>query len=143
MDEKEPQAGCYLLLVFTDASCGEDVIGLGYIIRVNGQEYKGSTYIEGDYTSMEAEYLALKEAVQAAEWIRDTDSHLNLYTDCDPLARKMTQKNGCAEWNKRYDEFHELASDWAWHINWIPRTRNREADELASLGLRKGRDATA
>lgn len=129
------------MLIFTDASCGEDVVGLGYVVKYDGEQYEGATYLEGDYTSMEAEYLALKEAIKATEWMRENDRNLDLYTDCDPLVGKMEQKNGCKEWNERYEEFHELASDYNWTLRWIPRKRNGDADELASLGLRKGRSA--
>lgn len=73
--------------------------------------------------------------------MREEDRNLELYTDCDPLVGKMEKKNGCKEWNERYEEFHELASDYNWRLRWIPRKRNSDADELASLGLRKGRSA--
>jgi len=140
VDEKA-NLGCFGLLIFTDASRGEEVIGIGYIIRINGEKYTNSTYIEGNYTSMEAEYIALKTAVEDSKFIRETDRRVDLYSDCDPLVRKMNKKNGSEKWNKRHDEFQEVASDYNWNLHWVPRTNNRDADELASLGLRRGRDA--
>lgn len=61
MDEKATNLpGWYRLIIHTDASCGDGVVGVGYTIRMDGEVYEGKTHYEGNYTSMEAEYSLSK-----------------------------------------------------------------------------------
>lgn len=133
MDEKATnQPGWYRLIIHTDASCGDGVVGVGYTIRMDGEVYEGSTHYEGHYTSMEAEYLALKEAARVAARFFDSRQHLFFYTDCQGLVEKMEEPNGCEKWNEKRDKLLSiLARVSEWSIKWIPRDRNRDADALA------------
>lgn len=126
------------MIIFSDASCGDDVIGVGYVIRADDRQYIGSTYYEGEYTSMEAEYIALREAIETARWLH-SDEYLNLYTDCDPLVHKLEAANGSDAWNRRRREFLAQMDGREWGLSWVPRERNREANRLAREGLAKGR----
>lgn len=133
MDEKAiPSPGWYRLIIHTDASCGDRVVGVGYTIRIDGEVYEGATHYEGSYTSMEAEYLALKEAAQVAARFFGKREHLFFYTDCRGLVEKMEEPNGCEKWNEKRDKLLSiLGRVSAWSIKWVPRERNTDADALA------------
>lgn len=126
------------MLIFSDASCGDEVIGFGYVIQINGERYSSSGYLEGDYTSMESEYLAMMKALRAASFLKTEDDFLMLYTDCDPLIDKMSQWNGSKKWNDRRKKFLSETEEFECNIRWLPRNHNTEAHELAHSGLRKG-----
>lgn len=121
------------MIIHTDASCGDGAIGVGYTIRVGDELYEGSTIYEGSYTSMEAEYLALKEAAQSVVRFFDCDEHLFIYTDCAGLVDKMEEPNDSDKWNQNRNELLSILSELPeWSMKWIPRERNRDADSLAS-----------
>lgn len=133
VDEKAIcQPGWYRLIIHADASIGDRGVGVGYTIQTDGTVYEGSTHYEGSFTSMEGEYLALKEAARIAVQFFDSRQHLLFFTDCQGLVKKMEEPNGSERWNEKRDSFLEiLARVSTWSIKWIPRGRNRDADALA------------
>ena len=122
------------MIIHTDASCGDLEVGVGYTIQVDGEVYKGSTSFKGKFTSMEAEFLALKEAACVAAYHFDTKQHVFFYTDCQGLVEKMEEPNGDEKWNeKRSLLLSILKTIGNWSIKWVPRERNRDADALANF----------
>jgi|APHM01.1.fsa_nt_gi hypothetical protein len=78
--------------VYTDASRGENVIGVGYVIKLkNGTEMSGKRYqFVGDYSSMDAEWCALMEGLEiACEHQTAYDNSIDVVIDCRPLVRKV------------------------------------------------------
>lgn len=128
--------GWYRVIIHTDASCGDGVVGVGYTIRIDGNVHKGSTHFEGHYTSMEAEFLALKEAAHVAARFFPTKEHVFFYTDCQGLVEKMEDVNDTEKWNDRRNRVVEILANGGlygsnWSVKWVPRERNRDADALA------------
>lgn len=125
----------------TDASHDEDVIGIAYIIEddIEDIHVEGKQYIEGDYTSMEAEYHALMFGIHAASWYGgDT---LVVCTDCQPLVDKMYYPDANSQkWYDMRSECHALLNTFdCWEMNHIPRSHNERADRLAKEALWFGR----
>lgn len=111
------------------------------MIQHDGRTYEGKAYYEGSYTSMEAEYLALKEAARVAADFFNPNEHLFFYTDCQPLVDKLIGPTDCEEWHERRQDFLGVLSEYAntWSLKWVPRKRNGEADALATTAMDKGR----
>lgn len=129
----------YRLLIHTDASLSGNVVGIGYTIRANQTTHENATYVEGDYTSMEAEFMALKTAAQVAVEYFDSDEHIFFYTDCKALAEKI--EDPCEDWADRAEELRSILAP-EWTLKWIPRERNNKADSLAHTGRRRGKQAS-
>lgn len=124
------------MIIHTDASCGDSAVGVGYVIRVDGRVYEGSSRFEGSYTTMEAEYLALREAAGAVAGMFNSDQQVFFYTDCSGLVTKMEEPNEADPWIDRREELHVVLAEagfvpTSWTVQWVPRERNREADALA------------
>lgn len=132
----------YRLLIHTDASLSDGIVGIGYTIRADQQTHENSTFLEGeDYTSMDGEFLALKQAAEVVSEFFDTSQHIFFYTDCQALKRKLEDPD-CQKWHERRRSLSELLKG-NWSIKWIPRERNNKADELAHVGRRRGSTQTA
>lgn len=121
----------YRLLIHTDASLSDGVVGIGYTIRVNQQTHENSTFVEGSYTSMEAEFLALKQAAKVVAEYFEAKEHIFFYTDCKSLSEKLKDPDG--KWNKRVEALKSILQR-EWTVRWIPRERNNRADSLAHVG---------
>lgn len=119
------------MLIHTDASLSDNIVGIGYTIRVNQETHENATYVEGDYTSMEAEFMALKEAAKVASEYFDAKEHIFFYTDCKGLAEKLENPDG--KWGKRVKKLKSILKR-NWSVKWIPRERNGKADRLAHTG---------
>jgi ribonuclease HI len=131
-----PTSRWYSLLIHTDASLSDNIVGIGYTIRVNQETHENATYVEGDYTSMEAEFLALKEAAKVVAEFFDAKEHVFFYTDCKGLAKKLEDPDG--KWAERVQKLKSiLHRDWS--VKWIPRERNNKADSLAHVGRDRAR----
>lgn len=136
--------------VWTDASCddSEDIFGIGYVIILkSGAEITGKHYQHGDYTSMEAEYFALMEALQIAkESMTEYDNEIDVVTDCKPLVDKIREPDDL--YDDRWFEYrrHALNSLFdfeKWDLYWEERSnteQNEEANRLAREAMWQGRD---
>lgn len=123
------------MLIHTDASLSDNIVGIGYTIRVNQQTHENSTFVEGDYTSMEAEFMALKQAAEVVSEFFNEKEHIFFYTDCKGLAEKLENPDG--KWAERVEKIRSILHQ-NWSVKWIPRERNNKADRLAHTGRRRG-----
>lgn len=115
--------------VYTDASRDENVVGIAFISDVS----EGSRYIVGEYTSMEAEFLAVNNALRRCT----SEDELHIHTDCQPLVRKIA--NG-EEYDGLYETFDWLARKYdAVAIEYVPREENRAADRKAKEAFWEGK----
>lgn len=125
--------------LYTDGARDGDVVAMGWVIEtMNGVE-QDHRYMHGDYTSMEAEYFALLDGLRHA---RRFDDEVMVFTDCDPLVRKMRDSDRSDDvWHDRKIGCDRLLDkfEW-WQIKWIPREQNEDANTQATIALRKGRD---
>lgn len=96
----------------------------------------------GTYTSMEAEYHALTEALRVASIESDSRECVEAYTDCEPLVTKMRVPDGNSdEWYSRRQGCHWLLNKFDdWELEHVPRSHNQKADELAKNALLAGRE---
>lgn len=128
-------SGWHRVIIHTDGSHSHGAVGIGYVIRDGQETYEGQASFEGNYTTMEAEFLALREAARDASDRVDPDEHLYFYTDCSGLVDKMEGPNECEEWDEKRQAFlralAEAAPATRWSVSWVPRERNRDADALA------------
>ena len=129
------------ITIHTDAARGEHVSGLGYIIQGEISR-KGRKVLLGEYTSMEAELHALLEAVRVASFDSDARSECVVRTDCEPLVRKIR-----ASENERDDwEQYRRSATWLldkfddWDVQYVFRSNNQDAHELAREALFEGRE---
>jgi len=123
------------LLIHTDASLCDNIVGIGYTIRVDQRTHENATFVEGNYTSMEAEFEALKQAAKTVTEFFDATEHIFFYTDCKALKQKLEDPEG--KWAERVETLRSLLN-WEWSVKWIPRERNDKADRLAHAGREQG-----
>lgn len=127
--------------VYSDASHDEDVIGIAYVLRDERLDVdeSGRRYIEGEFTSMEAEYIALMTGVRMASHY--TNEVLIALTDCRPLMYKLLQRDGNSDkWDQFFWQARAMLESFdEWQINHIERANNQEADALARAALHRGR----
>jgi len=129
--------------IYTDAARGNQCSGLGY--TMSGEvSIEGHKYLEGHYTSMEAELHALLEAVRLASIESEHREYCEVYTDCKPLRAKI-----CGREDEREDwAEYRTSARWllnkfdSWEVNYSPRSSNEEAHELARAALFEGREST-
>jgi len=126
------------VIIHTDASCKENIVGLGYIIKNNSNNntHENATFKTGDYSSMDAEYLAVREAAKVVENHFEAEMPVYFYTDCQALTKKLDNPDS-DKWKKRVQEL-SLIMTQEFRVKWIPRERNRKADSLAGTGRRRG-----
>lgn len=129
-------------VVYVDASRDDHVSGIGYTIRGKNIDIQDNKYLEGHYTSMEAEFHALVEAVRVASQASDDREECEVYTDCEPLVRKV-----CGGPDERRDwEQYRQSARWllnkfeTWELRHTSRDFNEDAHQLARDALREGRD---
>lgn len=125
--------------VETDASRGDEVVGIGYVIRSTAT-YTGSAYYVGEYTSMEAEHLALVHGLSNA--LSESSGAVEVYVDCQPLVGKILGEEPLsANWSKRRDATHQLLDGFDyWSLKWIPRDENADANRLAQEAFWRGEE---
>lgn len=134
-----------MLILHTDASVKSDVgVGIGWHIQTWGDDKhsllktvdKGHDYLLDQYTSEEAELMAIargiKEALRHGE--RTT---LRIRSDCRPLVKKINTREPVRD-GKYIDALYELlAYVDEWEIRWVSRTKNQCADRQAHVALDK------
>ena len=124
--------------VYTDAARDDDIAAMAWrIVLDDGDTIEDSRYITGNYTSMEAEYFALLDGLRIA---RRYGQKVSVYTDCEPLVRKMRVPDDDLEWHERREGCHRLLQKFeSWEMEWTPRSNNSRADRLAYEALERGR----
>ena len=120
--------------VYTDASRRENVVGIGYVIQLDST-YDGSTSFEGEYSSMDAEILAILEGLRVAS--QTHRGHVTIHTDCNPAAHKLTSKQD-GKWKEYQESFEWLVSKFeSYELKTIDRAENTQADHRAREALWK------
>jgi len=128
--------------IYSDASSDDNIAGLGWVIVLDsGEEISANTFLQGEYTSMQAEYFGVLYALRHAK--KESTSHVDIYVDCEPLIEKMRVPDGKSEdWYKRRRGCHRLLNKFdSWELVWIPRSCNSDADRLAYEALEEGRNS--
>lgn len=127
--------------VYTDAARDDEYSAMAWEIHVEGETYTGSRWLDGHYTSMEAEYFALLDGLRMAK--RYGNGDVEIYCDCRPLVEKMRVPDGYNEtWYQRRVGCHRLLNKFDdWELNWTPRSTNTEADRLAYEALEDARQS--
>lgn len=136
---KQPQREYDSILVYTDGAYhhDRDLAAVGFVLQTRGGEtiYRGSEPVSST-SSMESEAKAMQKGIEMAQSFNAT--HIMVYTDCNPLKKKVTGENPV---KKRHREIKQSLSEFSEATIFdIPRKRNEEADDLASLALRKQKD---
>lgn len=127
---------------FTDGSRGETVSGIGYVLS-GAVEAEGARILDGEFTSMEVELHALLEAVRVATIRSSSRESITIYTDCEPLVRKLrdAQTNG-ARWERyRESALWLLGKFDSWDIRHTDRDMVEDAHDLARAALERGRNS--
>lgn len=134
--------------VFTDASKGEGVFGLGYVIDLKtGARIEGKRYVEGEYTSMEAEWHAMMQGIEIAKQnVTSYDTDIEVIVDCQPLVDKIREPDDMYDdkwFNYRSRALEVLFDFEEWDLYWRERStteQNKRANRLAREALWQGRD---
>lgn len=136
--------------IWTDASCDDrnDIFGIGYVIILkSGAKITGKKYQTGNYTSMEAEYYALMEALTIAEDSKTSyDNEVEVSVDCRPLVDKIREPDDL--YDDKWFEYrrHALGMFFEfdeWDLYWEERNTaqyNKDANRLAREAMWEGRD---
>lgn len=130
-----------IVVVYSDAARGDHVSGLGYVIE-GEVSIEGCKFIVGDYTSMEAEYHALMEALRVAAAESSSMTKVEAYVDVEPLVTKMRVPDGYSQdWFDRRAGCHRMLNKFDdWKLECISRKHNGDAHDLARCALFEGRE---
>lgn len=136
---KQPQREYDNLLIYTDGAYHHhrEIGAIGFVLQTRGGDtiYRGSEPVSST-SSMESEAKAMRKGIEMAQLFNAT--HVMIYTDCNPLKNKI---NGEKPIKKIHRRIKELLTEFEEATIFdIPRNRNEEADDLASLALRKEKD---
>lgn len=125
----------------TDASNEKGVgVGIGYVANVDGNTIKNGQFIENDVTSTEAEMLSTAWSIK----------NLSEYIDIDPRDYTLVVKTDCENTVNKYES--NYVSRYMRFIRyysrkykemlmfWISRSSNQEADKIAKVHLRRGKE---
>lgn len=129
------------LYIYVDASRGDQCSGLGYVMKGEVND-RGRKTLYGTYTSMEAEFHALVEALRIASQASQSNEYCEVYVDVEPLTDKMREPDDNSEdWRDYRRSFHWLANKFdEWELEHIPREHNEDAHKLAREALFEGRE---
>lgn len=132
------------MVVNADASVQDHVgVGIGWHIQTWSDTQgrllktitKGYDYLSDNYTSEEAEMLALTRAVKEALEEGERD-YLRIKSDCKPLVEKIKDGRTIKGSGAYMDSFfHLLDFVDEWEIQWVKRNKNSCADRQASTAL--------
>ena len=109
--------------------------GIGIVIQSKSQK-KGFYFYTGLSTNNEAEYKALIRALKIS--ITNGLKNLNIFSDSELLCNQI---NGTYKVKSdTLKNFHKEATNLikkvnTFSINYIPRTKNKEADKLANIAM--------
>lgn len=137
--------------IYSDGACNnkEDRpdMGLGIAVFIEGgyQEelsraiHVSSTIRKEKLTSNVAEWFACIEAMRIASFLKEPNNTIRFFSDSEII---VNQFNGLYYINKpEFRELNTLAHKFAEKasiasITWIPREKNKKADELSKIGLK-------
>lgn len=130
------------ITIYSDAARDDAISGLGYVIE-GEVTIEGKRFLTGHYTSMEAEYHALTEALRVASINSEDREYVEAYTDCQPLVTKMRVPDGNSEdWYDRRRGCHRLLRKFDdWSLEYTSRSANEDAHRLAREALFEGRES--
>lgn len=131
-----------MIVVHSDACKrpGTDGIGLGWVIKQwkPGETPEvvstGNEFIEGKFTSVEAEFMALIRASRAA--LRYTKEFVLFYSDCLPVVDKIDMEQPLADdgrFLRTWDIYMSKFPDSK--LLWISREHNGVADGEAHAAI--------
>jgi len=128
------------IIIYTDGSYHNqrDLAGIGFVLETRGghEIYRGSEQSDAN-TSMESEAQAMKQALRMAE--KFNPEHVTICTDCKPLQRKLDAEEQPRK--ELYQTVRKQIGEFEYtNVKDIPRKQNQEADDLASLALRRAKD---
>lgn len=127
---------------YTDGACGDYCAGIGY--SLSGEvTVTGSRTIDENITSMEAELHAVLEAVRVASLESEDREMITIYTDCEPLVRKLGRsENARRDWEQYRQSAHWLFEKFdSWDMKYTSRDNTKEAHDLARAALQSGRNS--
>jgi ribonuclease HI len=124
--------------LYIDGARGDDAVGIGWCLALDdGTFIEGNDYIHGEFTSMDAEFFALRRGIEAAT--EHSNDSIFLYSDCQPLLEKM-ESSGDGKWADRSETCHDLLDSFDFYrFAWTPRAANERADRLATIALDRAR----
>jgi len=127
--------------VYTDASTGDEAVGVGYTIS-GPVDIEGSKYIYGRFTSMEGEFQALIEALRIARFHATEHDVCHVYVDVEPLIEKVDGPHPTfGIWQQRRASVEWLLSRFgSYEMHWCHRSHNTRAHDLAKAALYEARD---
>lgn len=130
-----------MIRVYTDASRGEFVSGVGYVIE-GEVNTSGRRIFDERLTSMEAEFLGLVEGLRIASQRSQSREYCEAYSDAKPLIDKMRgDEKREGEWRDYYDSCHWLLGKFDdWDLHYCSRQDNEDAHNLARRALKEGRN---
>lgn len=120
----------------------QDLAGIGYVIETNGGTVLENHHSESvnATTSTQTEAHACLTAIRAAK--KYNPSHLILYSDCNPVIKKIKSNNP----HTQPEVYHIIRQEIKYikhvSIKPTPRGENKKAHNLAHLSLRKLKDRT-
>ena len=118
--------------IYTDASRRGSVVGIGYVIKLD-RVYDGNKSFEGNHSSMDGEILAILEGLRIASQYHD--GHVEIHTDCDEAARKLTSKQA-GKWKEYQNSFEWLINKFdSYELKTIDRADNTHADRKAKEAM--------
>lgn len=123
-----------MMAIYTDACKKDTHIGLGWVVEQNGEKVvSGREYVNGKYTSMEAEAMALIRAMRSA--LRYKSEYITFYTDCLPLVDHLDENSAISD-----GSFVETVKRYKKHLPphmlmWTPREDNEDADREAHVAI--------
>jgi len=128
------------IIIYVDGARDDQIAGLGYSIS-GAIEYDGRKYLTGHYTSMEAEFHALIEAVRIASKRSDSREYCEVYTDAKGIVKKICGSQAESdEWETYRSSARWLLNKFdSWEVNYTDRSCNETAHELAREALFDGR----
>lgn len=125
---------------YTDGARGDYYSGIGYTL--NGEiDVSGCRTLDGTYTSMEAELHALLEGVRVASIESGSREAIIVYTDCNPLVRKLTgAQRETGDWGDYRESAQWLLEKFdLWEVRHCSRQQTQPAHDLARAALKEGR----
>jgi ribonuclease HI len=127
--------------IYVDAARDDEVSGIGYSISGEFSTY-GKKFMVGNYTSMEAEFHALVEAVRVASMESSHREYCEVHTDAQPLTTKLCgSQDESGDWSDYRESAHWLLDKFdSWDVVYTSRSSNETAHGLARKALFNGRE---
>lgn len=120
------------MLLFTDASRHDDVVGIGYVIRdARDDDFPkmGRMSVQRSYTSTDSEAMAVLYGMYITIEYYEPD-HLTVYSDCQVVVDKLQTTGEWEFFTALYDVLAEQCGSC--EIRKVNRSNNTTADRLAS-----------